>query len=592
MNSLLARSCLLLLTSLAGCGAVSVQPDGAIPPDAGSPDAGSLDAGRLADGGFDDGGFIDGGLLEVDWRQTRGAPLTVRVVGEHSGRPWALGDTRYAIETGCDASVCDYEWRDDQGALVASRRGLRAIHTSAISPDGRLASLLAPAEAGSCQDAQGFTLDWLRGQWLVLDVATGETLHEAPYQTTETIGPAFSAYGSAARLYPVSVGACASADAARQTRPPFGPLPALLALGPSAALEDDLSDGRLLVRTPPESVALVSANGDVVEPISSAATTSLVSGRWVHTFERQFVRSITSYDADARRAVQTSIPISEADFQVERVSHRLASVCGLPDAQARRCLIIDGAGEWPRADVRVARSAGQSGLRLAGREGFAVVVTETGGVVRLTLSTGAVEDLGLPAGELHAAGDGRAVLLTTADAALAIERDRVVRFPGRLLAVLSPELLGARPDLPQGPLVFVVTSTEAGGEAWLTAYNAQTRRLARLTDALYFSPPFGKPFTAAESCGVPGLARAAGAPAESLGQQAGLLHFTEFVAAATPSLRLFVMPVDLSAPPRLVAELPPDACAPPLASRSSRRLWLPVPTPTGVTRAVLGDLAE
>jgi hypothetical protein len=47
------------------------------------------------------------------------------------------------------------------------------------------------------------------------------------------------------------------------------------------------------------------------------------------------------------------------------------------------------------------------------------------------------------------------------------------------------------------------------------------------------------------------------------------------------------MPVDLSRPPRLLAELDPARCAPPLASRSGGRLWLPVPTPTGLVRAVL-----
>jgi hypothetical protein len=61
------------------------------------------------------------------------------------------------------------------------------------------------------------------------------------------------------------------------------------------------------------------------------------------------------------------------------------------------------------------------------------------------------------------------------------------------------------------------------------------------------------------------------------------------VPGAQPKLQVFVVPTDLSSPPRLVAELDPDQCTPPLVSPSGRRLWLPVRTVDGV-RVVLATL--
>jgi hypothetical protein len=76
--------------------------------------------------------------------------------------------------------------------------------------------------------------------------------------------------------------------------------------------------------------------------------------------------------------------------------------------------------------------------------------------------------------------------------------------------------------------------------------------------------------------------RVAGAPAESAFVDASLLHFTEFIPSAQPVLRTFVMPLDLSAPPRLVAQSVPDACGTPLLARDGSRLWFPVPAADGV----------
>jgi len=114
--------------------------------------------------------------------------------------------------------------------------------------------------------------------------------------------------------------------------------------------------------------------------------------------------------------------------------------------------------------------------------------------------------------------------------------------------------------------------------------------VARVTDQLFFNPPFNAPFTADTQCSAPGFLRSLGPPAASASQPGRFIHFTSFGPAAQPKLHVFVVPSDLSAPPRRIAELEPDQCAPPLVSPSGRRLWLPVRTNGGV-RVVLATLS-
>ena len=87
---------------------------------------------------------------------------------------------------------------------------------------------------------------------------------------------------------------------------------------------------------------------------------------------------------------------------------------------------------------------------------------------------------------------------------------------------------------------------------------------------------------------APGFVRSAGAPVESTLQDAAWLHFTEFVPAAQPRQRLFVVPVDLSAPPRLLADVPSGECGTPLRAAGGR-FWVPAPVGEDTVRALMTE---
>lgn len=567
-----------LLLLLAGCGAASPTPDG------GNADAGPHDAGE------EDAG-VDAGLELRDWRTTRGAPFKTSVIGEYRGAAFALGDGFFALATRCDGGACDYEWRDDAGAVTTTRANLRSAFDTAVSPDRRLLSMVSLTSAGACTNAGGFSYDWLRGAWQLIDLS-GTVVNEQPDAVVPLeVGAAFLRHGRHVRFSEISLSNCErNLGTIRSTFAPFQTPQEVSMLPASAWVDDELAATRLLTSWG-ESIAIVDLDSGALERVSDGATERLDSGSFVHAFTRHFVEAITSYELTTRAAKTTAIPNQEDDFTTDSASHRYAVVCASEDMQLRRrCLVVDGRAEHPRADLRVGRAAGRRQLAVAGREDFLVYVDGAAtAVVRRDLRSGAETALGLPPGRLRAVGDGRAVLLTTSDSAWAIERDQVVRFEGRLVAALSAELSGARPELPQSQLVLVVSANASGSEHWLTAWHVGQRRLVRLTDSVSYNPPFNAPFTAATDCAAPGFVRTVGAPADSIVQRADLLHFTEFVPSATPKLRVFVMPIDLSAPPRLLAELDAGRCAPPLAAISGRRLWLPVPTPAGLVRAVFAE---
>lgn len=576
---------ILLMFVLTGCAAASdackathSACDGGL--DASGPDGG--DPG--SDGGADAGPTPQ----TVDWRNTRGPALVPEVTGEYPGEAFALSDQGFAVRSGCDGGLCSTTVRGFDGGVLAALGPTRTMYGLNISPDGTQALLAGVAAQGTCTDAEGYTSDWFEGAQSLVDLATGAVRLSLPGLRNLAFGePAFFRGGSHLRTFVQDPATCKPDTLGwRSTQPPHAQ-PA--GLPPRSYVDDDLPDGRLLVSTWPETVSVRAADGTRAVEVSREAVAYFASGGFVHAFERWPVAAVASLEL-AAGAVHRGAPSVEGLYP-EGASHRFLSLCGSDDLQHRRpCEVLDGKGVLPPADLLVDQFARRRQLAVAGREEFlAYLDGTTGGVVRRDLRTGLETPLPLPAGTLRAVGDGGAVLLTAGEGAWGIERDRVFAFEGRLAGAYALDVIGGDPALPQSQVVLVVTTSPSGGEAWLTAWHVGLRRVVRLSDSLNFNPPFGAPFTASEDCAMPGYVRSAGSPAESAGQRARYLHFTRIVPAEVPKLEVYVLPVDLGAPPRLFAVLDRGICTPPLASPSGARLWLPVRTPAGVVRAVFAS---
>ena len=95
-------------------------------------------------------------------------------------------------------------------------------------------------------------------------------------------------------------------------------------------------------------------------------------------------------------------------------------------------------------------------------------------------------------------------------------------------------------------------------------FDLRTRRLASTSERLYFTPHPEQPL-AADDCGEPWVMRSAGGVGDGFTQDARWLHFAETTETGG-ELSLWVVPIDLSAPPRRLATSPPEHCHAPLAS--------------------------
>ncbi|MFO0598380.1 MAG: hypothetical protein U0228_23950 [Myxococcaceae bacterium] len=536
--------------------------------DAGAPDASVLDP----DAGTPDASVpdLDAGPGLVDWRSVRGAPWTVSPsLGSFAGAPFALSSSRFALERCDDGGACSWEWRDLQtGAVTATVADQRSLFSSLVSPDGTLLSSFTVKATSSCASG-GAVMPVYTTDWNVVRTDDGAlTTLAHDFVTTEFVDPAFLS-SRWARAYPVDASACSWGDAElRATTPPWDAPRTRL---PNAHyVETELADGRFLVTSPQEQVYVAHPDDPAdVDVITNQYTTLGHGGPFVHVFSGLFVREVVSYEVATGVTRRTANDLTQADWLAEFSSDRFAVVCTVEDPQrVRTCRAIDGRGELPVATWRTARFNGARTQALAGRVGVVVYLDERGVLVRRNLLDGREDVLDVPVGRLRVVADGQGVVLATDDAFFAIDAEQVTRIEGRRAGFLESRANGS---------VLFVTTSPSGGENWLTAWHVPGRRLARLTDSLNYNPPFNAPLEADGVCNAPGVVRHAGRPRDSAAQPATWLHFTEFVPQASPRLRVFVVPVDLHTPPRLVLETVPDRCGTPLASRGGETLWLPLP---------------
>jgi hypothetical protein len=192
-------------------------------------------------------------------------------------------------------------------------------------------------------------------------------------------------------------------------------------------------------------------------------------------------------------------------------------------------------------------------------------------VQRIDLATGRRELLHAGDGRLRPLGDGAAALLVQGNSAWLIEADREELLADDVSHVLTTPAPRRRQPVRQDDLAVLALSTD-GGSFTLRVLDLRTRRLATLSDRLYHAPRLDHPF-AHDDCGQAWTARRAGAVGEGLLQDGRHLFFVEPQTETGPAT-MWVVPVDLSAPPRRVADLAghPVGCHAPLASPDGARL--------------------
>jgi hypothetical protein len=153
-----------------------------------------------------------------------------------------------------------------------------------------------------------------------------------------------------------------------------------------------------------------------------------------------------------------------------------------------------------------------------------------------------------------------------------------------VVSVPQPLPLFGRIPGRQDDVAALVISGEAGASS-LAILDVRTRRLATVTDNLFVVAPRGSPFSFDDTCGQPWTTRSAGSVVEGLLEQPQLLYFVELGEPAS----LWLVPIDLSAPPRRLAELTaaPAACHAPLASPDGSRVGFAETGPGQTTRITL-----
>lgn len=585
-----SRSILLaLLTTLFACPA---------PPPVDAPDDTPIDAG-VADAGLVDAGVnppaadVDSGVVFLDWLVERGAPLQPVVDAELPGRPFALSATTYALETGCDAGACTYAWYTTGGALLRRHTGLAPTATNPLSNDGTKFAAIEVSDQFMCS-ARGTSLPLVEGTFGLYDGATGTRLfsHGPIIGDPGLINDTFTQHGTIARLDRYERATCQLMESAPLlTTAPFT-RPEVLDAIPSDPgfppyVEDDTADGQLIVSTrsglntplglarPRDTTSFRQLDGD--------HQLSRQSGGFLHVLGGWPYSRVASVHLSPGLRFDTALPSTEADFTSLVISHRWVMSCaqgGRPGE--KRCDAVDGLG------VRAKRStiSGPALPSVAGALERAVYRTPDGGIEQLDLVTGARSPVDVPATTVRAVGNGTGFLLNDATRAWGLSKGAPFRLGERVLGLYRG---AATVEQPQSEIVFIVSSNETGSRTYLDVWNVKEGKVARVSDQLNFNPPFNAPFTADTQCAVPGFLRSLGPSSASASQPGRFIHFTTFIPAAQPRLQVFVMPIDLSAPPRRLAELSPDQCSPPLVSPGGERVWLPVVMNGGV-RVVLAPL--
>ena len=565
----------LLVLTVAACGEVRAH--------------GAPDAGAGSDAGSDvppDGPPATGDLDRVDWRTLRGMPIVTNDVTLPVTSLFSLSGDGFVTSECQNAPGCTFTWRDLSGAAGMQRDHLARATGVAISPDARQAQLMALDAIENCSDSVG-NFQVSRGTLSLLDLATGASRFDLPLRTNPTAVQGFTPLGDWFFTSPIDGTACSSIRTAyRSTASPFAAPPGV---DTTDAFVQEADAQRWIISRQ------VNSHDDLglADPRAQGSFQSLTGGNassgfdltqgWVHVYQGvdNLVRTVVS-SPPAGLLHQTAVAPDE-DFSSFGARGRWVRVCGLPAGPSgmetfRNCRVIDAQGEVAPVDFRItfALSRQDDAILLTGGAIVFVGPTDDGSpaVQRIAFATGKRDVLhpGDPGnGAMQPLGDGAAALLVQGGAAWLIEADHEERIAENVTHVVTvpqttARALGRSPGRPDD-LAILVSSTGAD-QFTLAIVDTRTRRLATLTDALFFTGSPNVPFSADDHCGQPWITRSAGTVVEGLFEQPQQLFFVEQGAPAT----LWLLPIDLSAPPRRLAELDnPILCHAPLVSPDGTR---------------------
>lgn len=546
-------------------------------PDAGSPsgpDAGAPPSDAPpGDAPPDD---MPGPLQRLDWRTTRGAPLPTTSVTLPSAELFAQSTDGFVTRSDCqNAPGCTLTWRDLAGVQGIQRDHLSRVTATTVSPDGTRAVMVATEALESCADDRGVT-PVVRGALQLLDLATGDVSFELSLRSNLWSATGFTPLTDWFFAAPIEGSGCmASTTGLRSATSPFGVPPGLDATDQFVRFIDarrwlTIRGGTKLGLADPQTPGSFQLLGE--DPSRFDVTQG-----WAHVYLGfgNLAQDVVSVPP-AGPVRQTSL--RDEDWFAAGSLGRWVRVCGLPRPSPDdyySCRVVDARGEQAPVEFRVSSPLVRSDDTVLLGRGAVVFVgpTDDGSraVQRIALASGRREVLHPGDGVLRPLGDGAAALLLQDGAAWLIEAESEERVTTQVTSVISvPQIpLLARGAGRQDDVALLVSSTGTGSST-LAILDLRTRRVATVTDSVYFSHPPGSPFAFDDGCGQPWTTRSSGSVVEGLIQDPHQLFFVEQGTPAT----LWVLPIDLSAPPRRLAELTgdPAGCHAPLASPDGRRL--------------------
>jgi hypothetical protein len=560
------------------------------------PDAGSVpDAGAVPDASVDscvslpDAAPIEmpGALKRLDWRATRGAPIATSAVTIPAAGMFAVSEDGFVTQSECQsfqdfpdlpAQSCTFTWHDLAGTPGMRRDRMAGVTSTVVSPDGRRALLVALDELETCTASQ-LAFPVARGALQLLDLATGAASFEDQLRSNFSSALGFTPLSDWFSAAPISGTECiASTTGLLSTTSPFAPPPGLDATDELVQVVDArrwvvIRSGADLGLADPLTPGSFRSFGDDPSPFFDATQ------GWVHVYLgfSNLAQDVVSIPPTGPMR-QTAL--HDADWFPSGALGRWIRVCGLTKFLEgyRDCRVVDAQAEVAPANFRATMASDHPDDAVLLGSGAVVFVGPTAdgsrAVQRIVLATGQREILHPGNGTLRSLGDGAAALLVQDGAAWLIEAQReelVAEHVSRVVGMPRRPPMGRLPGRQDD--VALLTLSSGTGQITLAILDVRTRRLATVTDNLYFTPPpGGSPFVfnANDGCGQPWTTRNGGTLLDGLFQQPQHLFFVEQGTPAT----LWLLPIDLSAPPRRLAKLAgdPASCHAPLSSPDGRRV--------------------